>query len=310
MLLAATLAAVLWWRRRHRAQGPAGNVTQNPAVIIGTGDKQTNPGSLMDMSKDIKDALGLDRSVVAIPDVCAAARSMLALDATDVDDLPLAQQVQVCWRAIFATVDAATDSTAGGDGTADHDGYLAVGAAAARRASVAAAANHAGKASSDARSPIVPATQGYYSVVAAGGSSEELKPAFGAAKPPVIAAYNRQGSEGALPPLPVPVPRRGYAKLWQTYGTANRPGRTAHARRGEGLHPVAPTAAVGCDQPLAMSIKNDYEVLAGDAALMMASDMYQSYGGNEVVMSASAFYHEYVPPVKGKNFDYVKSVVL
>ena len=297
-LFVILLLGVLWGRRRRNTQtmGKRGimeqqamdrrRASQNPAFIAGAGDTQPAPGSLVDMAKDIKDALGLGSSVVAVRDICAAARAELGLSSDRIiDDLPLPQQVQLCWRTVFATVDAA--NTAGDD---NNDGYLHV-AVTSRRASATAELhrNTDGGAS-------VAVEEGYYSVV-----------------PETISRSHQ--NEGALPPVPVPVARSGYQKLQQTYGAPAGPVQTAYSRRGEGiLSPVPSTPAGGYDTSLTQSTVDHYEVSAENTVLaststfeMSASKFYEA-AGDELVFTTSGFYQEYTPPVEGADFDYVKSV--
>ena len=134
LLLAGLLAGLLWRRHRKGGQVLSAHASSSAQVVKNGAYKPESAtrrraeiGSIIDMAKDIKDALGLDRSIVAVPDICAAASSALGLTAADIGALPLRRQVERCHSALFAVPERAAADRAEDAGVGHDDGYLNVG---------------------------------------------------------------------------------------------------------------------------------------------------------------------------------------
>lgn len=90
-------------------------------------------GSLVDMAKDIKDVLGLHSTIVSVPDICTAAHSELGLAMVEISALPLRRQIERCHNALFLRESGAAVGVGDNSDADNGDGYVHVGAVAARQ---------------------------------------------------------------------------------------------------------------------------------------------------------------------------------
>ena len=327
------LVGLLWHRHRHSkgprdrdvlggmaAPGMAAHAAGSVQVVNNGAYKpesatpgcteSTEPDSLVNMANLIKDTLGLHKSVVTVADICAAASSSLGLAAADIRALPLQQQVEQCYGALFLVTEKAPALQA-------DDGNLHVSSA-VDRSGWGEVQMHAGdqalRHDTVFARPTGEATAAHtytaISVTADMGPEIENE-VINLAAPaiPVRTTAEQPGNYALLAARPGAPAATGdhdnyahpYCHLKVTTRTGTGPGSSEPLPTSLGS--ASANYAAGADSPthpptgrLGITVRGGYDIMV-DAHI------------ERPLLKPAHVYFEYKPPTAGEDFDYIQSVV-